>query len=86
VGPVIYVITIEEIIRRSTYTAKNQYRKFETNIPRKEIAGPQSVPIFTSICDLSVSDLYIYSHDGSAYPAAGTCRPILGIYKSLTDT
>jgi hypothetical protein len=35
------------------YTAKTQYRKFETNIPRKGIARPQSQ------FQQSVSDLYI---------------------------
>jgi hypothetical protein len=36
-------------------TAKNQYRKFETNIPRKEC----------------FYERFIYSHDRSAYSAAG---------------
>ncbi len=46
--------------------AKNQYRKFETNIPRKGIARPQSQ--FSPSC---VCERFMYSHDGSAYPAAG---------------
>jgi hypothetical protein len=37
------------------YTAKRQYRKFETNIPRKGIARPQS----QFHIHVSVSDLYI---------------------------
>jgi hypothetical protein len=37
-------------------TAKTQYRKFETNIPRKGIARPQ---IFNFKIHVSVSDLYI---------------------------
>ncbi len=32
------------------YTAKTQSRKFETNIPKKGIAQPQSVPISTFMC------------------------------------
>jgi hypothetical protein len=40
-------------------TAKTQYRKFETNIPRKE----------SGYIHVSVSDLY--SSDRSAYSAAG---------------
>jgi hypothetical protein len=39
------------------YTAKNQYRKFETNIPRKGIAWPQSQ------FPMSVSNLYIHTID-----------------------
>ncbi len=45
------------------YTAKTQYRKFETNIPRK-VAGPQS--LFPHLCEW-----FMYSHDRSAYSAAG---------------
>ncbi len=48
------------------YTAKNQDRKFETNIPRKGIAGPQSQFPHSCVCER-----LIYSHDGSAYSAAG---------------
>jgi hypothetical protein len=44
-------------------TANTQYRKFETNIPRKGIARPQS----QFHIHVSVSD----SHDPSAYSAAG---------------
>ncbi len=39
------------------HTAKRQYWKFETKIPRKGIARPRSH--------------FLYSHDGSAYFAAG---------------
>jgi len=44
-------------------TAKRRYRKFETNIPRKGIARPQSqfhILVF-------VSDLYIYPLNRSTY-------------------
>ncbi len=44
----------------SSRTAKNQYRKFEINIPRKEIARPQSQ--FPHSC-VSVRDLYIPTVD-----------------------
>jgi hypothetical protein len=47
------------------YTAKNQYRKLETNIPRKGIARPQSQFPHSFVCER-----FIYSHDGSAYSAA----------------
>ncbi len=47
-------------------TAKTQCRIFETNIHRKGIAWPQSQ--FSHSC---VREWFIYSHDGSAYSAAG---------------
>jgi hypothetical protein len=50
----------------SVYTAKNQYRKFETNIPRKGIARPQSKFPHSCVCER-----FIYSHHQSAYSAAG---------------
>jgi hypothetical protein len=46
------------------YTAKNQYRKFEPNIPRKGIARPQSQFPHSSVCER-----FIYSRDRSAYSA-----------------
>jgi hypothetical protein len=50
-----------------------QYRKFETNIPRKGIARPQSQFPHSCVCER-----FIYSHDRSAYSAAGyICGPIL---------
>ncbi len=49
----------------SLHTAKTQYRKFETNIPRKGTARPQSQ--FPHSC---VYERFIYSHDRSAYSAA----------------
>ncbi len=63
-------------------TAKNQYRKFEKNIPRKGIPWPQSQ--FPQSC---VCGRFIYSHHRSAYSAAGKYADhSMGIYKSLTDT
>ncbi len=46
--------------------AKTQYRKFETNIPRKGIARPQSQ--FPRTC---VFERFIHCHDQSSYSAAG---------------
>ncbi len=63
------------------HTAKNQYRKFETNIPRKGIVRPQSQFPHSCVCQR-----FIYSHDRSAYSPAGNIGPIMGIYKSFTDT
>jgi hypothetical protein len=48
-----------------TYTAKSQYRKFETNVPRKGIARPQSQFPHSCLCER-----FLYSHDWSAYYAA----------------
>ncbi len=63
------------------YTAKKQYRKCERNIPRKRIVQSQShFQIHVSVSDLysPVIDLPILCRQ--------ICGPILGIYKSLTDT
>jgi hypothetical protein len=67
-------------VRSKLYTAKNQYRKFETNIPKKGIARPQS-----QFPHSSVSDLYIPTIDVPNL-LQEICGPILVIYKSLTDT
>jgi hypothetical protein len=48
-------------------TAMTQYRKFETYILRKGIAGLSP----NAHMHVSVSDMYIYSCDLSAYSAAG---------------
>jgi hypothetical protein len=53
-------------IQHRNLTAKNQYRKFETNIPREGIARPQS-----RFPHSFVFERFIYSHDRSAYSAAG---------------
>jgi hypothetical protein len=50
----------------SSCTAKKQYRKFETNIPRKGTVRPQSQ--FLHSC-VSERFMYTYSHDWSAYSA-----------------
>jgi hypothetical protein len=47
-------------------TAKNQYRKFETNISRKVLAWPQSQFPHSCVCER-----FIYSNHQSAYSAAG---------------
>jgi len=49
-------------------TEKTYYRKFETNIPRKGIMLPQSQFPHSCICERFTC---IYSHDQSAYFAAG---------------
>jgi hypothetical protein len=50
------------------HTAKTKCRKFETNIPRKGISGPQSQ------FPHSVCERIIYSHDGSASSAGGNMQ------------
>ncbi len=61
-----YMFTISlwfcSLVFSYSYTAKNQYQKFETNIPRKGIAWSQSQ--FLHSC---VYKRFIYSHDRSAY-------------------
>jgi hypothetical protein len=57
----------------SCYTAKNQYRKFKTNNPRKGIARPQSWFPHSCACER-----FIYSHDRSACSAAGYMWPDRG--------
>ncbi len=54
------------------HTAKNQYWKFETNIPRKGIARPQSR--FPHLC---VCERLLYSHHRSAYSATGNMWTIV---------
>ncbi len=63
----------------TVYTAKKQHRKFETNIPSKGIAQPQSQFPHSCVCER-----LIYSHDRSAYSAAGNMLIDPG-NKSLTD-
>ncbi len=60
-------------------TAKTKYKNFETNIPRKGISSPNFH------IHASVSDLYI-STIGLPILLEEVCRPILGLYTSLTDT
>ncbi len=63
------------------FTAKTQYRKFETSIPRKGITWPQS-----KFPDSCVCVRYLYSHDRSVYSAAGKYVDQSWENKSLTDT
>ncbi len=51
------------------YTAKTKCRKFETNIPRKGISGPQSQFPHSCFCER-----IIYSHHGSACSAGGNMQ------------
>jgi hypothetical protein len=60
------IFTWETAVCFLTCTAKNQYQKLETNIFRKGIAQPQSQ--FPHSC---VGERFLYSHDQSAYSAAG---------------
>jgi hypothetical protein len=48
------------------HIAKTQCRKFETNIPRKGILGPQSQFPHSCVCER-----IIFSHDGSACSVGG---------------
>jgi hypothetical protein len=50
----------------SAFIAQTQFQKFETNIPRKGISQPQSQFPHSCVCER-----FIYSHDRSAYSAAG---------------
>jgi hypothetical protein len=59
-----------------SYTAKNQYRKFEANIPRKGFLRGHR-PNFD--IHVSVSDLYIPTIDLPIL-LQELCGPILGIY------
>ncbi len=54
---------------RESCTAKTKCRKFETNIPRKGISGPQCQFPHSCVCER-----IIYSHDGSAFSAGGNMR------------
>ncbi len=64
-----------------TYTAKTQYRKFKTNIPRKGIAGPQSQ--FPHSC---FWERFIYSHVPFACSAAGNMWTDPGNYINRSPT
>ncbi len=58
-------------------TAKTQYKKFETNIPRKGTARPQSQFLHSCVFERSK-----YSHDQSTFFSWSRIgRPIVGIYK-----
>jgi hypothetical protein len=67
-------------------TAQTQVRKFETNIPRKGMAQPQSQFPHSCVCER-----FIYSHNRSANSAAGkyvngSWEYINGSQNGLTDT
>jgi hypothetical protein len=51
---------------RQICTAKTKCQKFETNIPRKGISGPESQFPHSCVCER-----IIYFHDGSAFSAGG---------------
>ncbi len=67
--------------RDTVHTAKTQYRKIETNIPRKGIARPQS-----QIPHSCVNERFIYSHDRSAYSSAGKYVDRSWEYINLSQT
>ncbi len=67
----------------SPYTAKTQYRKFETNIPRKGTARPQSHPIPTFMILWAI---YIFLWSVCLFCCRKIGGPNVGIYRSLTDT
>jgi hypothetical protein len=79
----LYIFTLCICEMKMLFTAKTQYRTFETNIPRKGIGRGQSSPNFH--IHVPVSNLYI---PGLPFllQENTVCGPILGIYKSLTDT
>jgi hypothetical protein len=62
---------------------KDKMPKFETNIPRKGISGPQSQCPHSCVCERII--LYIPTM-GLSVLLEEICRLILGIYKSLKDT
>jgi hypothetical protein len=53
--------TLCSFLTVADHTEKTQYQKFETNIPRKGIAQPQSQFPHSSVCER-----FIYFHDRSA--------------------
>ncbi len=69
------------VISCGYHTARTQYRKFETNIPRKRIARGFS-PIFTFMCLWAI---YILPRSVCLFWCRKIDGPILGIYKLLTD-
>ncbi len=57
----------------SDHTEKTKYRNFKTNIPRKEISGPQS-----QFPHSFVREWFTYSYDQSAYSAGGNMQTYPG--------
>ncbi len=78
-------ITLSQILSRFCslpyHTAKTKCRKFETNIPRKEYRSLSP----NSHIHVSLSELYI-STIGLPILLDEIWRPLLVLYKSLTDT
>ncbi len=71
------------IFSRLGRTAKKKCRKFEANIPRKGISGPQSQ--FPDSCVCERITVYIPTME-LPFLLEEICGQILGIYKSITDT
>ncbi len=77
-------VTREAACDLACHTAKTQYRKFETNISRKGIAWPESQFPHSCVCGRFI---LVYSYRSVCLICGRKiCGPILGIYKSLTDT
>jgi hypothetical protein len=67
-------------VYKTVCTANALYRKFKTNIPRNETARPCSQFLYSCICE------HLYNPTISPQTHHGKIgRPIVGIYKSLTD-
>jgi hypothetical protein len=64
-------------------TAKTKYRNFETNIPRKGISRSPSQFPHSCVCERII---YSIPTIGLPILLEEICGPILGLYKSLTDT
>jgi hypothetical protein len=79
--PLTAMVSEERGVPKGLYTAKKQYQKFETNIPRKGIARTQS----DFRIHVSVNDLYIPTIDLPIL-LQEICGLIMGIKTSLTDT
>jgi hypothetical protein len=64
--------------------AKTSNRKLVTTIPRNETVRPRMQ--FLHSCTVSLSDLYITTPSDRLFCCIKISGPIVGIYKSLTDT
>jgi hypothetical protein len=62
---------------------RHNTKKFKTNNPRKRIARPQSQFPQSFMCMWAI---YIFPRSVCLFCCRRICGPILGIYKSLTDT
>ncbi len=80
--PQFIVITIEWLSMTGERKKVTLQRKSHLCIPRKEIARPQS----QFRMHVSVSDLCIPRIGPNIFLCSRIGRPIVGIYKSLTDT